>query len=118
MLRDVLSSPRPTKAPMTTIAPLLRLAWLALGVTISTTVPTNQEPEKAPTFSIDRPATQEPKPGYTDTPRLPNGWRVHDADRPRPPVVDPGPAPSAPLPVPADAIRLFDGSNLDATRGP
>lgn len=56
-------------------------------------------------------------PGYTDTPRLQNGWRVHDAERPRPPVVDPGPAPAAPAPVPADAVRLFDGSGLDAFRG-
>ena len=95
---------------MTTIAPVLCLASLTLGLTISTTIPAGQEPDKA------RPA-QDPKPGYTDTPRLPNGWRVHDADRPRPPVVDPGPAPSAPLPVPSDAIRLFDGSNLDAFRG-
>ena len=54
--------------------------------------------------------------GYTDTPRLANGWRVHDAERPRPPVVDPGPAPTAPAPVPSDAVRLFDGTNLDAFR--
>lgn len=55
-------------------------------------------------------------PGYTDTPRLANGWRVHDAERPRPAVVDPGPAPAAPAPVPADAVRLFDGTDLDAFR--
>src|SRR5262245_32879530 len=101
--------PRPAR-PMTNIAPPLRLACLALGLTITTIVPAQQEPDKT------RPAP-DPKPGYTDTPRLPNGWRVHDADRPRPPVVDPGPAPSAPLPVPSDAIRLFDGHNLDAFRG-
>lgn len=52
--------------------------------------------------------------GYTDTPRLPCGFRVHDVDRPRPPVVDPGPAPTNPVPAPADAIHLFDGTNLDA----
>ncbi|HZN37824.1 MAG TPA: DUF1080 domain-containing protein [Planctomycetota bacterium] len=102
---------------MTTIAPSHRLACLALGLTISTTVAAGQEPDKARPLSIVRPEAQDPKPGYTDTPRLPNGWHVHDADRPRPPVVDPGPAPSAPLPVPADAIRLFDGSNLDAFSG-
>ncbi|MEO6596345.1 MAG: DUF1080 domain-containing protein [Planctomycetota bacterium] len=58
------------------------------------------------------------EPGYRDTPKLPNGWRVHDAARPRPPVVDPGPAPTARDAVPADAIVLFDGRNLDAFRGP
>ncbi|MBM4062033.1 MAG: DUF1080 domain-containing protein [Planctomycetes bacterium] len=55
--------------------------------------------------------------GYTDTPFLPSGWRVHDPARPRPPVVDPGPAPGAPVPPPADAIVLFDGKSLDAFRG-
>ena len=60
---------------------------------------------------------QDPKPGYRDTPRLPDGFRVHDADRPRPPVVDPGPAPSAPAKPPADAIVLFDGADLDAWQG-
>ena len=55
-------------------------------------------------------------PGYRDTPRLPDGWRVHDADRPRPPVVSPGPMLAA-APAPTDAIVLFDGTNLDAFRG-
>jgi len=38
-------------------------------------------------------------------------WAVHDPERPQPPVVDPGPAgpPAAP---PADAVVLFDGSDL------
>ncbi|HEX5053159.1 MAG TPA: DUF1080 domain-containing protein [Planctomycetota bacterium] len=58
-----------------------------------------------------------PQPGYLDTPTLPSGWHVHDSRRPRPPVVDPGPAPAAPASVPADAVRLFDGANLDAFRG-
>jgi hypothetical protein len=56
--------------------------------------------------------------GYTDTPRLPNQkWRVHDADRPRPRKVAPGPVVSAP--PPADAIVLFDGKDLShwVTRG-
>lgn len=55
-------------------------------------------------------------PGYTDTPKLPSGFHVHDPARPRPPVVDPGPA-TAPTPRPADAVVLFDGSNLDAFTG-
>ncbi|MBK8979147.1 MAG: DUF1080 domain-containing protein [Planctomycetes bacterium] len=58
--------------------------------------------------------TAQDQPGYTDTPQLPGQpWRVHDAERPRPPAVDPGPAP-APAPVPADAVVLFDGTSLDA----
>ena len=57
---------------------------------------------------------KKPKPaptGYTDTPFLPGGkWRVHDDARPRPEVVAPGKTPADP---PADAIVLFDGTNLD-----
>jgi hypothetical protein len=49
--------------------------------------------------------------GYTDTPRIPGQkWRVHDAERPRPRKVKPGPVVSAP--PPADAIVLFDGKDL------
>jgi hypothetical protein len=51
-------------------------------------------------------------PGYTDTPFLPDSeWRVHDAARPRPPVVAPAPA-GAPVAPPQDAIVLFDGKDL------
>ncbi|HEX9704096.1 MAG TPA: DUF1080 domain-containing protein [Gemmatimonadales bacterium] len=38
-------------------------------------------------------------------------WPIHSMDRPRPPVVDPGPA-RAPAPPPSDAIVLFDGTGL------
>lgn len=38
-------------------------------------------------------------------------WPIHSMDRPRPPVVDPGPG-GAPAPPPKDAIVLFDGSSL------
>jgi hypothetical protein len=48
--------------------------------------------------------------GYTDTPRLPDSpWRVHDHQRPQPPMVAPGKEPGAP---PADAVILFDGKDL------
>jgi len=51
--------------------------------------------------------------GYTDTPLLPGSpWRVHDINRPLPPVVTPGPF--VPSPVPSDAIVLFGGRDLSA----
>ncbi len=53
--------------------------------------------------------------GYTDTPFLPGGrWRVHDDARPRPRIVEPGTAstPETAGRPPADAVVLFDGSDL------
>ncbi len=38
-------------------------------------------------------------------------WPVHSTDRPRPPVVQAGPA-TAPMPAPANAIVLFGGRDL------
>lgn len=52
----------------------------------------------------------KPSPlGYSDTPVIPGTkWKVHDIDRPAPPVVKPG----AKLgDAPADAIVLFDGKD-------
>jgi hypothetical protein len=50
--------------------------------------------------------------GYSDTPVLPwCQWKVHDADRPAPKRVDPGP-PGPSAPIPADAVRLFSGPDL------
>ena len=39
-------------------------------------------------------------------------WAPHDTTRPRPPVVQPGPAPAVPRPAPSDAIALFDGTSV------
>ena len=38
-------------------------------------------------------------------------WPIHSMERPRPPVVDPGPE-RPPVPPPADAVVLFDGTDL------
>jgi hypothetical protein len=53
--------------------------------------------------------------GYDDTPFQPEGkWRVHDVNRPHPPVITPGTESSQDRPgrPPSDAIVLFDGSSL------
>src|SRR5690606_28214885 len=54
------------------------------------------------TLLLQLASSQEKNPGYTDTPVLPDGFRVHDAHRPRPAVVDPGPGPTTPSQPPAD----------------
>ena len=61
-------------------------------------------------------AADEKKPnvGFSDTPKLPSGWRVHDIDRPHPVVATPGDQPGA---VPSDAIVLFDGTGLSGWTG-
>src|ERR1035441_8566495 len=49
--------------------------------------------------------------GRADTPFLPGQkWRVHDINRPHPPVVTPADTPT--MPPPPDAIVLFDGKDL------
>lgn len=47
----------------------------------------------------------------------PSGWKQHEVDRPRPPVVQPAEQ-HLPAPAPADAVVLFDGAGLDAWQEP
>lgn len=58
-------------------------------------------------------AADHHKFGYKDTPIVPGtSYHVHDGDRPQPPIVKPGGRFSHGAPAPADAIVLFDGTDL------
>ena len=52
--------------------------------------------------------------------RDPSNWEIHDLERPKPEVVDPGVAGSGNQPgsAPADAVVLFEGASLDAWQTP
>lgn len=52
------------------------------------------------------------QPSASADDRNPENHGVHDANRPTPPVVNPGPS-RGPANVPSDAIVLFDGSGFD-----
>ncbi len=70
-----------------------------------------QQPQAAPAKPPAVELAGDDINGYTDTPRIPGQrWRVHDAERPRPPKVTPGPYVFAA--PPSDAIVLFDGKDL------
>ena len=59
---------------------------------------------------------KEKKIGYDNTPFLPaSKWRVHDGNRPQPPVITPGPFRTDE--PPADAIVLFDGKDMNIKTG-
>jgi hypothetical protein len=67
---------------------------------------------------IDGVGMSDDRPGYTDTPYLPDSeYRVHDATRPHPPVVDPGDGSDGPPDPPSDATVLMDGSGLEEWEG-
>jgi hypothetical protein len=58
---------------------------------------------------------QDQKLGYQDTPLVPGmKWHVHDGLRPQPKVINPGTASTQEKPgtPPADAVILFDGTDL------
>jgi hypothetical protein len=80
------------------------LIFLALVVASMTVAPLESSAEK--------PKTEREK--HRNNPRLPDGWRVHDVDRPLPPVVTPG---TTAVDPPSDAIVLFEGSDLDEWTG-
>ncbi len=66
-------------------------------------------------LALAAPGAAQDRPGFTDTPVLPDGkWRVHDAARPAPVVVTPAAQPGG---APADAIILFDGTSTDQWQG-
>ncbi len=55
-------------------------------------------------------AQDKKKPGYQDTPLITGQkWKVHDSERPHPPVVTPAEQPGG---APSDAIVLFDGKDF------
>lgn len=75
---------------------------LAFAFTIALALAAQQPPKDA----------GDDRRGYTDTPLIPGQkWRVHDADRPRPPKVKPGEPLLSEAP-PADAVVLFNGKDL------
>jgi len=60
------------------------------------------------------------KPGYDDTPMIPgSAYKVHDKNRPQPPIVTPGTESSQEAPglAPSDALVLFDGVDLSPWTG-
>ena len=66
------------------------------------------------TACASEPKTEAPLEKPAEVPMLPGGkWKVHDLERPAPPVITPGVGSSAP----SDAVVLFDGSSNQAWTG-
>ena len=94
---------------------------MTMTMTMTADVARGQEDEKD---VAEQAAAEEQKPsplpaiGYVDSPMIPGTpWRVHDLNRPRPRIVQVPPA-ADPQPAPADAIVLFDGTDLSHWRTP
>ena len=96
---------------------ILGVCWtvLALGLSLILVRAADEKP------SVPIKAKVQGDLGYRDTPLIPGQtWKVHDIDRPRPRVVEPG-APStqeSPGRAPSDAIVLFDGKNTSNLQWP
>ena len=90
-----------------------RFAWCSLPLLAALLAPACAGPGRH--AAVEPAADPESPIGYSDTPRLPDGWRVHDIDRPRPPVVAADASGRDLLaPPPPGAVVLFDGTGLDA----
>lgn len=95
---------------------------IAAGVVIGAqgqAPPAGGPPPASPPPQAQQPEQPDPGPvrgangetlGFTNMAEIPGTpWRIHDAARPHPPIVMPGATPGAP---PADAVVLFDGTDL------
>ena len=85
------------------------VSFIAAAVFLFMLPPVEAQNSKAqPKKQEDRKTRTSPL-GYSDTPVLPGQkWKVHDINRPRPPLVSPGTGGSPP----SDAVVLFSGSDL------
>jgi hypothetical protein len=105
---------------MSATGAVVACAWFWSGLSAPDarqTTPSNQSPPPASSQQAQS-GTKPGELGYTDTPLIPGlPWRVHDLERPHPPLVTPGATPGA---APSDAIVLFGGTDLSkwAQRGP
>jgi hypothetical protein len=77
---------------------ILIVATVAVGVSLGAQAPAAPPAARAGAAS---------SPQLAEIPGTP--WRIHDAARPQPPVIQPGAMPGAP---PSDAIVLFNGKDL------